>query len=310
MAVDIFPTDALMRALDEPGSLLDDLDVAGKRAAAAFDGEPGPTRDKVRAFQRELVADSDVPRAVRKRLVTAMPSWWNAITTRARDGRLSWVVAELEAESLLGGDAGVATASGHPVLAYVNEVGVEAAARAFETYRDALPPDALGPVPGTLLHTYLFEGATRAARERFAASLAARSAGDLFAFFQREAPPPVFWTTIVAAAAGALGTLILAPKLLTDAAGSVGLDVPPISADIDVGRIGEQLKIRFGGSVRVLAGALEDGPIWQQAIDSAFGATARVGLRFDDAFDLTVSVDWAPEHREWGAKLTFTLLQW
>lgn len=72
--VDLFPTDALMRALDEPGSLLDDLDRAGKNAAAAFDRDAGSTEHKLRAFTDVLVADPDVPRPTRKRLIRAMPA--------------------------------------------------------------------------------------------------------------------------------------------------------------------------------------------------------------------------------------------
>lgn len=309
MTIDLFPTDALARALDEPGSLLDDLDLAGTKAAAAFDAEAGPTARKVRAFSDALVADAFVPRATRKRLTKAMPAWWEAITKRARDGRLAAMVAELEAAELLDDDPSKASSGVHPVLAYINEIGVEAAERAFEAYRAALPPDALAPFPGTLLATEAFEAATRAGNARFVSSLAARAGGDLFAFFRREAPPSVFWTTIVAAAAGALGGLIVAPKVLTDAAGSVGLSIPPVSADVDIGRFGERMKVRFGGSVRVVPGGLTDGPIWQQALDTAFGGGVRIGFRFDETFDLTAGVEWAPENREWGVKLTFTLLR-
>jgi hypothetical protein len=309
MKVDLFPTDALLRALDEPGSLIDDLDRAGTKAAAAFDAERGPTAHRLRAFSDVLVGDAFVPRSTRKRLVKAMPMWWEAITERARDGGLASMVAELEAVGLLADDPSKVESALHPVLAYVNEIGIEAAARAFEAYRAALPPEALAPFPGTLLATEAFEAATRAGNARFLSSLGARAGGDLFAFFRRDAPPGVFWTTIVVAAAGALGGLIVGPKMLTDAAGSVGLSIPPISADVDVGRFGERMKVRFGGTVRVVPGGLTDGPIWQQALDSAFGGGLRIGFRFDETFDLTAGVEWAPENREWGVKLTFTLLR-
>lgn len=309
MAIDLFPTDALMRALDDSSSLLDDLDAAGTKAAAAFDDEPGSVSEKARAFQDVLVADPHVPRSVRRRVVKELPSWWEAILPRARDGRLSSMLAELEAESLLRGDPSTAATTGHPVLAYVNEVGMQAAEHAFDAYRAALPAAALAATPGTLIATHDFERATRAGNARFASSLATRASGDVFAFVRRAVPPALFWTTIVASAAGGLGALLVGPKLLTDAAGTLGLSVPPINLDLDVGRIGDRIKVRFGGHVRVVPGGLTAGPLWEQALDSAFGAGARLGFRFDDTFGLTAGVEWAPENREWGAKLTFTLLR-
>lgn len=308
MPIDLFPTDALMRAFDEPGSLLEDLDASGRKAAAAFDREPGDTREKVRAFEDVLIREPQVPRAVRRRLVKAMPAWWEAITKRAREGQLSSMTAELEAESLLGGDPSTAAPSIHPVLSYINEIGTVAAQGAFDAYRAALPPDALAPTRGTLLASEVFGAATLAGQEGFASSLAKRAGGDIFAFFEREAPPSVFWTTIVAGAAGALGTLIVGPKLLTNAVGAFGMTMPSINENVDVARISDRVKLRFGGSVRVLPGKLNDGPIWEQALDSAFGGGVRVGLRFDETFELFAGVEWAPEGREWGMKLTFTLL--
>ena len=308
MPIDLFPTDALLRALDEPGSLLDDLDAAGVKAAAAFEAQPGSPHEKARAFQDVLVADPFVPRATRQLVTRSMPVWWEAVSARSRDGQLASLVARLEAESLAGGSDG-AHATLHPVLAYVDEVGVEAARHAFDAYRAALPPTALAPAANTLMASDVFETATRAGTDRFLSALGARAAGDIFSFFQREAPPAVFWTTVVASAAGALGVLIVGPKLATDAAAALGIGIPPISADIDVARFGEHLEIRFGGTVRILSDALADGPLWQQALDKAFGAETRIGLRFGDAFDLTTAVSWAPENREWGVKLTFTMLK-
>jgi hypothetical protein len=304
--LNLFPTFSTL-PLETPNLLLRSLDRAGQDAAQRFDAvldaagvpvaqphsaDETTLRAAVRAFERALWDSADVPRAVRRSVARKLPLAWDRITRDARDGVFSSAVLLLEADERNRDDKDNdrADADQHPVTAYLDRAGQDAAREAFAAHAAALR-EGSGD-----------EQAHKAAESAFRSALAKAAAGDVVEWL-RELDDKGFWVVAATAAAGLLASFVIAPRTLLRSAASLGLDPLPISADFDVATIDGGVKVRVGAGVTALLRELAEATTWQHVFRHGLGAQAWLSLDFG-AGKLTARV--SVSEGTWGVRIGFS----
>ena len=304
-----------------PADPLAAVNAAGRAAAKAFakaldaplqKASDASRRRAAHAFLGVLVEAPGVPRATRRLATREMPRKFEALTAEAKCGRLGAALLREEVADRLGTDGGESLVDprAHPLLAYADELGRDAAKQAFGAYRAALPASFGTAPPGypSQPRENELRAATEKAQKAWQEALVAGGLGDLYDFVRGRLPDPAFWALVLSAAAGVAVSFVLGPRDVLGAADRVGLR--SLSADLLAKQIGDRVKVKVGGKVAWLPEELDDGPLWGSALGSALGAIGevegRVSLGFE-AFEVGTRVSYRPTDGSWGAKLTFTL---
>lgn len=316
-----------------PGELLADIDAAGKVAAGAFDhyvGRIQPGKDLydleedlletgLRVFIEAIEKQGAVPARVVDALRRSMPRGYGRFVPDGRDGHLSTALFVLEGHEKMkvdtGDEATPAKPDLFPLLAYLDDIGKQAADEAVKKYKSKLPAAILTqrPIPGlgSAIAPDLYRKATEAAREAFLEKFVSIPKDDIWDALQRAAErkwgPTATWTIIISALAGLLTPLVLAPRAVAERASALGLEGQlKYQKDFEVFKSGDgKVKLKLGGSVQLLPDGLAEGYLWEQTSE-AFKAQAKTSISYGP-LSISGKIGSDPKGLNYGVMVTLKL---
>lgn len=290
-----------------PSELLADIDAAGKVAASAFDhyvGRIQPGKDLyeleenvlktgTRVFIEAIEKHGAVPASVVDALRRLMPLGNGRFIPDGRDGHLSTALFVLEGHEKMEADKGDnathAKPEFFPLLAYIDDLGKQAANEAIKKYKSKLPAAILTqrPIPGlgSAISPDLYRKATQAALDAFLEKFVSMPKDDIWdalkSSAEKEWGSTATWTVIITALAGLLTPLILAPRAVSERASDLGLEGQlKYNKDFEVFKSSDgKVKLKLGGAVQLLPDGMSEGYLWEQ-ISEAFKAQAKATVSY------------------------------